>query len=137
MLVETLSDLFLFLSSDKNIITNKNILDFYIFISNNFKINNKKIKINKNENKKIPFNQKETLENFLLDLLFYLYEEKILRLNKKQKIIIDNQINENLKENYMNELMIDNQNGKNSYQNIYKQKNINQIKIKKNTIKNN
>ena len=97
MLVETLSDLFLFLSSDKNIITNKNILDFYIFISNNFKINNKKIKINKNENKKIPFNQKETLENFLLDLLFYLYEEKILRLNKKQKIIIDNQINENLK----------------------------------------
>ena len=35
----------------------------------------------------------------------------------------------------MNEFMIDNQNGKNSYQNIYKQKNINQIKIKKNTIK--
>ena len=131
MLVETLTDIFLFLSSDKNIITNKNIFDFNIFISNDFKINNKKIRINRN----ISFNQKETLENFLLDLLFYLYEKKILILNKKQKILIDNQINENLKENYMNEFMIDNQNGKNSYQNIYKQKNINQIKIKKNTIK--
>ena len=131
MLVETLTDIFLFLSSDKNIITNKNIFDFNIFISNDFKINNKKIRINRN----ISFNQKETLENFLLDLLFYLYEKKILILNKKQKILIDSQISEKLKENYMNEFMIDNQNGKNSYQNIYKQKNINQIKIKKNTIK--
>lgn len=133
MLLETLSDFFLFLSSDKKTITTKNLIDFDIFInkkqsvfdqvSNTPATNNiSTIKTSSTA----PSSLSAHLFSLLNEMLFYLYNTKVIELNSKIENQIQNKASEILKGKFSNS------NG--GYQEQHK-KNIQLKKIKEKEVK--
>ena len=109
MLLETLSDFFLFLSSDKKTITTKNLIDFDIFInkkqsvfdqvSNTPGTNNiSTIKTSSTS----PSSLSAHLFSLLNEMLFYLYSTKVIELNSKIENQIQNKASELLKSKFSN-----------------------------------
>lgn len=109
MLLETLSDFFLFLSSDKKTITTKNLIDFDIFInkkqsvfdqvSNTPATNNiSTIKTSSTS----PSSLSAHLSSLLNEMLFYLYNTKVIELNSKIENQIQNKASELLKSKFSN-----------------------------------
>lgn len=109
MLLETLSDFFLFLSSDKKTITTKNLIDFDIFInkkqsvfdqvSNTPATNNiSTIKTSSTS----PSSLSAHLFSLLNEMLFYLYNTKVIELNSKIENQIQNKASELLKSKFSN-----------------------------------
>ena len=109
MLLETLSDFFLFLSSYKKTITTKNLIDFDIFInkkqsvfdqvSNTPATNNiSTIKTSSTS----PSSLSAHLFSLLNEMLFYLYNTKVIELNSKIENQIQNKASELLKSKFSN-----------------------------------
>lgn len=109
MLLETLSDFFLFLSSDKKTITTKNLIDFDIFINKKQSIfdqvsntpgtnNISTIKTSSTS----PSSLSAHLFSLLNEMLFYLYNTKVIELNSKIENQIQNKASELLKSKFSN-----------------------------------
>ena len=128
MLLETLSDFFLFLSSDKKTITTKNLIDFDIFINkkqsvfdqvSNTPVTNNISTIKTSSTS--PSSLSAHLFSLLNEMLFYLYNTKVIELNSKIENQIQNKSSELLKSKFSN--------SKGGYQEQHK-KNIQLKKIK-------
>ena len=109
MLLETLSDFYLCRSSDKKTITTKNLIDFDIFInkkqsvfdqvSNTPATNNiSTIKTSSTS----PSSLSAHLSSLLNEMLFYLYNTKVIELNSKIENQIQNKASELLKSKFSN-----------------------------------
>ena len=103
MLLETLSDFFLFLSSDKATITSKNLSDFDIFISKKQnvyenthptgKANISTIKTSASS----PSSLSNGLFSLLNEILYYLYTTKKIKLDNNTETQITNKVNAQMK----------------------------------------
>ena len=109
MLLETLSDFFLFLSSDKKTITTKNLIDFDIFINkkqsvfdqvSNTPVTNNISTIKTSSTS--PSSLSAHLFSLLNEMLFYLYNTKVIELNSKIENQIQNKSSELLKSKFSN-----------------------------------
>ena len=109
MLLETLSDFFLFLSSDKKTITTKNLIDFDIFINkkqsvfdqvSNTPVTNNISTIKTSSTS--PSSLSAHLFSLLNEMLFYLYSTKVIELNSKIENQIQNKSSELLKSKFSN-----------------------------------
>lgn len=103
MLLETLSDFFLFLSSDKATITSKNLSDFDNFISKKqsvyenihptSKANISTIKTSASS----PSSLSNGLFSLLNEILYYLYTTKKIKLDNNTETLITNKVNVQLR----------------------------------------
>ena len=90
MSVDTLCDFFMFISSNKKTISNKNLNDFYQFIETKYQLFDEKRK------ESFGFNKSKSLlndlETFLNDFLLFFYNKSLFVINKSQEKIIKNNI---------------------------------------------
>ncbi len=92
MSLNTLCDFFLFVSSNKKTIGNKNLKDFYTFIETKYQL------FDEVRNGNIECNKFQSLlyglEEFLKDFLLFFYNKSIFEINKNQVINIKTKIEE-------------------------------------------
>ena len=131
MSLNTLCDFFLFVSSNKKTISNKNLKDFYTFIETKYQL------FDEVRNGNIECNKFQSLlyglEEFLKDFLLFFYNKSIFEINKNQVRILKNKIEEkqNIEKQKDQEIM---EEQKNSYQYQYR-KSLNYKKIQQNETK--
>ena len=131
MSLNTLCDFFLFVSSNKKTISNKNLNDFYQFIETKYQLFDEKRK------ESFGFNKSKSLlndlETFLNDFLLFFYNKSIFEINKNQVRIIKTKIEEkqNIEKQKDQEIM---EEQKNSYQYQYR-KSLTHKKINENETK--
>ena len=131
MSVDTLCDFFMFISSNKKTISNKNLKDFYTFIETKYQL------FDEVRNGNIECNKFQSLlyglEEFLKDFLLFFYNKSIFEINKNQVRILKNKIEEkqNIEKQKDQDIM---EEQKNSYQYQFR-KNLNYKKIQQNETK--
>ena len=131
MSVDTLCDFFLFVSSNKKTISNKNLMDFYKFIETKYQL------FDEQKNGNFEYNKCQllhnSLEEFLKDFLLFFYNKSFFEINKIQEKIIKNKIEEkqNIEKQKDQEILEEH---KNSYQYHYR-KSLNYKKIHQNVTK--
>ena len=109
MILETLSDFFLFLSTDKKIISTQNLIDFDTFIESKFAYLD-------NKNTGFTLKNKEytqlsySLHSLLSELLYFNYKNKYIILQTEQESNIEKRINLKIEEEKNNNLKEINQN---------------------------
>ena len=96
MILETLSDFFLFLSTDKKTIVTKNLIDFDTFIESKFAyLDNKNSRFSSKNREYTQLSY--SLHSLLNELLYYNYKNKKIILSPEQETSIQNRISIKLK----------------------------------------
>ena len=96
MILETLSDFFLFLSTDKKTIVTKNLIDFDTFIESKFAyLDNKNSRFSSKNREYTQLSY--SLHSLLTELLYYNYKNKKIILSPEQETSIQNRISIKLK----------------------------------------
>jgi hypothetical protein len=129
MLLESLSDFFLFISTDKKVITEKDLRAFEYFIKKQFPTidpqNSQKISSQdlNSSTSSIPKLTK-SINSFLSEFIFYLYNQNIIQLDSNHQHLIESKSIDIYKQRFSTS------NGSNNNNNIYQEQQRKHIQLK-------